>query len=416
MTDPALLKPNLQRLESDFHELSTFTDSSFTGHTRQVLSEPYMSSREWIRDTMKQAGLEVHYDAAGNTIGLLKGSGNGPALATGSHTDTVMSGGRFDGVIGVLGAIELVRRLRETSTVLERDLYVIDFLGEEPNEFGVSCVGSRSLTGAVTSDFFNTVNAAGTTLGSQLETVGLSPSAMLSNGWAHGSLHAFVELHIEQGPVLERNSQQLGVVTAIAGIERVVATFLGRADHAGTTSMADRRDALAAAAEAVLVVEQIGCTGEHSVATVGSIEVEPGAMNVVPSSARIWTEMRSPSAEWLGTARRNVLDQLTALAERRDIGVDLGWLNDQNPVPTATSVQDVIANVSDELGYSWRAMPSGAGHDAAHLALLAPTGMIFVPSVDGRSHCPEEWTDFDDVGVGVHALGASLLSLDGSRS
>lgn len=416
MTDPALLKPNLQRLESDFHELSTFTDSSFTGHTRQVLSEPYMSSREWIRDTMKQAGLEVHHDAAGNTIGLLKGSGNGPALATGSHTDTVMSGGRFDGVIGVLGAIELVRTLRETSTVLGRDLYVIDFLGEEPNEFGVSCVGSRSLTGAVTSDFYNTVNATGITLGSQLEKVGLSPSAMLSNGWAKGSLHAFVELHIEQGPVLERNGQQLGVVTAIAGIERVVATFLGRADHAGTTSMADRRDALAAAAEAVLVVEQIGCTGEHSVATVGSIEVEPGAMNVVPSSARIWTEMRSPSAEWLGTARRNVLDQLTALAARRDIGVDLAWLNDQDPVPTATSVQDVIANVSDDLGYSWRAMPSGAGHDAAHLALLAPTGMIFVPSVGGRSHCPEEWTDFADVGVGVHALGASLLSLDGSRS
>jgi len=416
MSRTALLKPTLQRLESDFQALSQFVDSSFTGHTRQVLSEPYLASRAWIRQTMIEAGLEVHQDAAGNTIGLLKGSGNGPALATGSHTDTVLSGGRFDGVIGVLGAIELVRTLRESGTVLERDLYVIDFLGEEPNEFGVSCVGSRSLTGAITSEFFDSSNAHGATLGAQLESVGYSPSAMLSNKWPAGSLHAFVELHIEQGPVLERTGTQIGVVTAIAGIERVVATFLGRADHAGTTSMADRRDALAAAAEAILVVEQIGCTGEHSVATVGSIEVEPGAMNVVPSSARMWTEMRSPSAEWLGTARRNVLDQLTELAERRDIGVDLSWLNDQDPVPTATSVQDVIAAASDDLGYSWRAMPSGAGHDAAHMALLAPTGMIFVPSLDGRSHCPEEWTDFEDVGVGVHALAATLLSLDGDRT
>jgi N-carbamoyl-L-amino-acid hydrolase len=225
-------------------------------------------------------------------------------------------------------------------------------------------------------------------------------------------LRGFVELHIEQGAVLERAGTELGVVTAIAGIERVMAGFIGRADHAGTAAMTDRKDALVAAAQAILAVEQIGCSGEHSVATVGSIHVEPGALNVVPSLARLWTELRSPSPEWLGSARTELMRRFSTIAADRGIEVDLQWLNDQDPVPTATSVQDLIADASSSLGYSWRAMPSGAGHDAAHIAAIAPTGMIFVPSRDGRSHCPEEWTDIDDIARGVHALGATLVSLD----
>jgi len=410
------LAPDVDRIRQDFDDIAAFVDDSQPGWSRQVLSDPYLASRAWVRRAMEDAGLAVHQDEAGNTIGRLAGRGGGGALATGSHTDTVAGGGRFDGIIGVLGALEMVRRLRETGTVLDHDLLVVDFLGEEPNDFGVSCVGSRSITGSVTPAFFDQTDAAGLRLGTALERHGYSPHAMLSGAWQKGSVDAFVELHIEQGPVLERSGTQLGVVTAIAGIERVVATFLGRADHAGTASMTDRRDALTAAAEAILTVEQIGCTGESSVATTGSLEVEPGAMNVVPSLARMWTELRSPSAEWLGSARRQVLDQIAALARRRDIEVDLQWLNDQDPVPTATSVQDVVASAASALGHSWQAMPSGAGHDAAHMATLAPTGMIFVPSRDGRSHCPEEWTDFDDVGIGVHALTATLLELDGARA
>lgn len=407
-----LLRPDESRILEDFAALSAYTADSHPGWTRQVLSEPYLDSRAWIRRTMTDAGLDVRTDAAGNIIGTLAGTRGGKALATGSHTDTVMGGGRFDGVIGVLGAIETVRRLRETNTRLEHDLHVIDFLGEEPNDYGVSCVGSRSIVGAMQPAFFDNLNGSGDSLGHALEKAGLSPSRMLDNQWVPGQLSGFVELHIEQGPVLERTGTQIGVVTSIAGIERVIATFLGRADHAGTASMQDRRDALAAAAEAILAVEQIGCTGIDSVATVGTLEVEPGVMNVIPSLARIWTEMRSPSAEWLGTARLQVLDQITDLAERRGIRVDLQWLTDQDPVPTAVPVQDVIATTADTLGYSWRALPSGAGHDAAHMAVLAPTGMIFVPSVDGRSHCPEEWTDIIDIAAGVHALATTLLSLD----
>lgn len=406
------LQPNLERLQSDLEVLSQFTESDHPGWTRRVLSEPYLASRAFVRDAMSRAGLDVHTDAAGNTIGILAGRSGASAIGTGSHTDTVANGGRFDGVVGVLGAIEVARRLQESSTKLEHDLYIIDFLGEEPNEYGVSCVGSRVIAGAVTPAFFDKSSTTGVVLGEELQRLGYSPSAMLNSAWAKNSLDAFVELHIEQGPVLERSGTQLGVVTTIAGIERVLATFVGRPDHAGTAAMADRKDALVAAAEAILLVEQIGCSGEHSVATVGSIDVEPGALNVVPSLARLWTELRSPSSEWLGIARRQLLSEFDAVAARRGIELDLEWLNDQDPVPTHKSVQDVVAGAGDMLGYSWRSMPSGAGHDAAHIATMTPTGMIFVPSRDGRSHCPEEWTDIADIGVGVHTLAATLLQLD----
>jgi N-carbamoyl-L-amino-acid hydrolase len=146
---------------------------------------------------------------------------------------------------------------------------------------------------------------------------------------------------------------------------------------------------------------------------VGSVHVEPGALNVVPALARLWTELRSPSPEWLGSARRELMNRFTEIATGRGIELDMRWLNDQSPVPTAVSVQDHIADTSTSLGYSWRSMPSGAGHDAAHIAAIAPTGMIFVPSRDGRSHTPEEWTDVADIARGVHALAATLVGMDG---
>jgi N-carbamoyl-L-amino-acid hydrolase len=237
---------------------------------------------------------------------------------------------------------------------------------------------------------------------------------MLAGAWKPSDVSAFVELHIEQGPVLERRHADIGVVTAISGIERVVAAFTGRADHDGTMPMADRRDALTAAAQAILAVEQLGCSAPDSVATVGNIQTAPGALNIVPESARIWAELRSPSPAWLGTARRRIVDDIADLARRRGVEVELDWLNDQDPVPTTPAVQDVIGTAAQAAGHRWVSIVSGAGHDAAHMAALAPTGMIFVPSRDGRSHCPEEWTDLDQIAVGVHTLAATLVSLDGN--
>lgn len=412
--EAAALAPDRDRLERDLTELAAYADPDAPGWTREVFSDPYRASRDWVRRRMVDAGLETTIDAAGNVVGRLAGSGGGAPLVTGSHTDTVHGGGRFDGIVGVLGAIELVRRLRETGTELAHELVVVDFLGEEANEFGLSCMGSRAIAGVLDAEHLDRRDAGGRRLGDALHQFGTDPEGALRLAWAPGSMHAYVELHVEQGPTLEQQGVAIGAVTAIAGIERLLASFSGRADHAGTMPMGERRDALAAAAKAVLSVEREGCGAPvHGVATTGRIESGPGAFNIVPDHARVWAEMRSIDPGWLFGAKGRIAAQIASDAAERGVEVVLEWLNDQEPVPTDPSVQDVIGAAADELGLAWTAVPSGAGHDAAHMAHLGPMGMIFIPSRDGRSHCPQEWTDLGDVATGVHALGATLLRLDG---
>lgn len=402
------------RIAADLAALSGFTESAEPGWTRRVFSDAYRASREWIAALMSRAGLEVHVDAAGNVVGVLPGRDRSlPALMTGSHTDTVLGGGRFDGIVGVLGAVETARRLRETGSPLERDLVVVDFLGEEANPFGISCMGSRAIAGLLEPEHLDRVDDSGTRLGEVMRRFGLDPDGALEQAWAPGSVHAYVELHVEQGPLLERRGTAIGVVTAIAGIERLMARFSGRADHAGTTPMSERHDALLAAAGAVLAIEREACGAPvHGVSTTGRIEAQPGAFNIVPDRATIWAEMRSIDAGWLRGARRRVAEEIALQASARGVHTAIEWLNDQDPVEASPLVQDQIAAAAGDIGLGWEAVPSGAGHDAAHLARLAPMGMIFVPSAGGRSHVPEEHTEIDHIAQGAHVLAATLLRLD----
>lgn len=413
--DLDLLLPDAERLASTIGALAAgFTESAEPGWTRRVFSDAYRASREWTLSLMRDAWLEARLDPAGNVVGVLPGrTRSARPLMTGSHTDTVHGGGRFDGIVGVVGAIEVARRLRESGQQLERDLVVVDFLGEEANPFGVSCVGSRSIAGLLDAEHLGRTDDEGRRLGDVMTAFGLDPAAALAQAWRPGSLHGYVELHVEQGPVLETAGTSIGVVTAIAGIERLFARFTGRADHAGTMPMDQRRDALAAAAAAVVAVEREGCGAPvHGVATVGRFESSPGALNVVPDEARVWAEIRSTEGEWLSGARRRVVDAIGAEAERRGVTTVVEWLNDQDPVRADPLVQDLIGSSADSVGLSWRAVPSGAGHDAAHLAHLGPMGMIFIPSVGGRSHCPEELSQPADVAEGVHVLAATLVAMD----
>jgi N-carbamoyl-L-amino-acid hydrolase len=406
MTETAQLAPLRDRVQHDLDQLSRFAEPGQGEWGRPVFSEAYRASREWVSSRMRDAGLEVRVDEAGNILGTRPGRRPGRTLATGSHTDTVRDGGRFDGVVGVLGGIEAARRLQETGTILEHDLVVIDFLGEEPNDHGVSCIGSRAISGLLSADYLAMPDTTGLALAQRLD------DNIAKAAWPAGRLAGFVEVHVEQGPVLERERIEIGVVTAIAGIERAVATFVGRPDHAGTTPMRERHDALMAAAEAALVIEQIGCGQPETVATVGRLDSRPGALNVVPYWAQLWAELRSVDAVWLDRVQRDLTHRVAEVAQRRGIDVEVSWLNDQPPIPTTPSVQDTIAATADSIGYTWRAMPSGAGHDTAHLTALAPTGMIFIPSRAGRSHCPEEWSDLDAICEGTHTLAATLVAMD----
>lgn len=408
-----VLAPDADRLWGDLHDLAELVEAGEPGWTRRVFGDPYRAARDWVAARMRDAGLAVTVDPAGNIVGRLPGRHGGPPLVTGSHTDTVRGGGRFDGAVGVLGAIEVARRLRETGTRLDHDLLVVDFLGEEANPYSGTCLGSQAACGVLSAADLDRTDARGARLGDAVAGFGLDPSAMLTPTWASGPLHGYVELHVEQGATLERAGVGIGVVTAIVGIERFLARFTGRADHAGTRNMDDRKDALVAAAKAVLAVEREGCGAPvHAVATAGNLLVDPGADNVVPGRTHLTAEFRSVDREWLSGVRGRVTAEIARLAAENGVEAMLDWAADNDVVPMAESVQNLAGAAADGLGLPWMAFPSGAGHDAAHLAARCPAGMIFVPSHDGRSHCPEEWTERTDVTAGVHVLAATLRRMD----
>ncbi len=404
------LAPDLGRVGDDLEVISTYRDPDLPGWTRRVFSPFDMAARAWVGKKMAVAGLTVETDAGGNLIGRLRGTeGRRAALVTGSHTDTVHGGGRFDGIVGVLGAIEVVRMLTESGHALRHDLVVVDFLGEEPNDFGLSCVGSRAIVGALGPEHLDLVDPGGHCLRDLLAAAGGDPARLEGARWPLGALRCFVELHIEQGPRLERAGASIGVVSGIVGIHRLLSAFEGRPDHAGTTPMGERRDALLGAAEAALRIEDLARGG---VATAGRLDVRPGAHNVVPAEADLWAEVRSDDASWLASFGRDIERSVAEIGSRRSLSTSLSWVSREDPVLATNWVCDAVARAAVACGFDPVVLPSGAGHAAAHMARLGPMGMIFVPSREGRSHCPEEWTDLAQVGHGISVLAETLLACD----
>jgi N-carbamoyl-L-amino-acid hydrolase len=365
---------------------------------------------------MTEAGLEVQTDAVGNLLGRLLGATPElPELVIGSHTDTVAGGGRFDGMVGVVAAVEVARLLRQSGRGLRRSLLVVDFLGEEPNRFGLSCLGSTAVAGELGEPQLNLIDDRGETLAAALAGIGARLAEPSEMRWPATRLHAYVELHIEQGARLERGGLRLGVVTSIAGIHRAVVTLVGRPDHAGTATMDDRRDALTAASEVVLLVERLAsesALGGEGVGTVGRLDVAPGAANVVPGTASVWVEFRSAQPEWLEERHQALEAGVRECAARRRLEVEIEWVSEGSPVACAPGPRRAITEAIQELAHPYLDLPSGASHDAALLARICPMGMIFIPSRDGRSHCPEEWSDPEDVALGAEALLAAVLRLD----
>jgi len=397
------------RIQADLAALAEFREPDADGWTRRVFSPAYVDSREWVASRMRDAGLEVITDAAGNLVGTLPGSSDG-MLVTGSHTDTVAGGGRFDGPLGVLAAIEVARCVRDSGRALRHELRVVDFLGEEPNDFGLSCIGSRAIAGTLTAEHLASLDASGRTLAGAIASAGGNPDRIEEAAWAPGSVSGFVELHIEQGPVLADSGIPLAIVSGIAGIDRVQATFTGVAGHAGTTPMDSRHDALCAAAEAVVAVERLASGG--GVGTTGRLEVFPGAANVVPGKAEMWAEFRSIDGAWLDERHRSFTQVAAEAGARRGVAARVSALSRTEPVTTSAEIRDAMTAAIEGLGLEFRVLPSGAGHDTVQMARLGRVGMIFVPSAGGRSHCPDEWTAPEHVEAGASALLATILALD----
>lgn len=406
-------EPQATRLQADLEAVAALTDGSMPGWTRTALSPWDREARAWAERRLRDLGLSTWVDAAGNVLGRWAGTDpNLPALMTGSHLDTVEGGGRFDGMAGFVGGLETVRVLQESGVRLRHDLIVVSFFNEEPNRFGLSCIGSRALTGQLTPAHLRLVDAQGGTFGAALAGGGLDVEDLGSARLTPAQVGLFLELHIEQGPNLEDQGSQIGLVTSITGVSRFRALFHGRRGHAGTTPMNRRADAGCAAAGTVLAVEQIGSAHDHSRGTTGFVSFTPEAVNVVSELAEVRGELRSPVEEWLEEAQSRLADRAREEGAGRSVEVELEWLSHERPVPMSDDVLGLLDGVVRGLGYRQSRLYSGAEHDAAVMAALCPTGMVFIPSRGGLSHCPEEWTDIDDITAGVHVLAQALVAAD----
>jgi beta-ureidopropionase / N-carbamoyl-L-amino-acid hydrolase len=408
------------RLFENIMALATITDPD-RPYTRRSFSERFMRGREWLRDQFESAGMEVRLDAGANLIARLAGSDpEAAAIMLGSHSDTVPSGGRFDGIAGILAALEAVRGLQTTGYKSRHPIEIVDFLAEEPSEYGLSCVGSRAMSGALEPAMLAYVDAKGETLSDAIARIGGDPARIATARRA--DIAGFFELHIEQGIVLENSKIELGLVTSIVGIARVEIVLEGSADHAGTTPMHLRRDASIAAAELLLVVAQraqsFAARGDnHFVATVGHLEISPNAINVVPGGARMIVDVRSekpgPMDEFIG-----LLDvESVAIASRNKAArVGFAVLSKTTSSLCDERLRGLLARGAATLGRSAMLMASGASHDAAFISRIAPSAMLFIPCRGGKSHSPKEWAEPEDLAKGAATLFEAIRLLDGTMS
>lgn len=404
------------RLWSDLMALAEITDPG-KPYTRRSFSPLFLEGRAWLSKSFKAAGLDVRLDAAGNLIGRIEGQdAHAATIMIGSHSDTVPAGGRFDGAAGVIVALEIARAINEARYTPRHAIEVVDFLAEEPSEYGLSCVGSRAMAGRLSLDMLRYRDPSGEELGTAIARIGGSVER-LGEAQRH-DIRAFFELHIEQGRVLEEGKIALGVVTSIAGISRVEVVFEGQADHAGTTPMRLRRDAGLAAAELMLFVEaraqQLTAAGRgHFVATTGVVEIAPNAANVVPGRARLVVDIRAED-EGLGKDFISELDASSSdIAARRGVERKAFLLLSSNaPAPCSPELRLLLSNAARVLGYSSIEMASGAGHDASYISNIAPASMVFIPCREGRSHAPEEWAEPAAIRAGAATILEAVMRLD----
>jgi N-carbamoyl-L-amino-acid hydrolase/ureidoglycolate amidohydrolase len=406
------LADNIRR---DIEALSNFNQTPGAGITRLVFTDEEIEARKYIKFRMNEIGLVVREDAIGNIFGKLKGSHDKSSpVWTGSHIDTVLNAGQFDGMAGVVAGIEAVRLIKESGCSNKRDIEVVVFTSEEPARFGKGCLGSRALAGELTlNDIKNLKDDLGQSLEDVLLQRGYNINEFNKVKKELGEVHSFVELHIEQGAVLEDTGSKVGIVTAISAPTDIRVTVNGVQQHAGATPMHMRKDTLTASSEIILELEKMARASKNisTVVTVGMIDAFPGASNVIPGKTSFSIDLRSTDFEEKCKII-NSLNQYTGyISSLRNVGITTEIICNEKPEKADTYIIDAIKNSCIEKNIKYNIMHSGAYHDSMFVAHFAPLGMIFVPSKNGISHNIEEWTDYEDIASGTDILSEILLNL-----
>lgn len=404
------LRIDVKRLEKHILELAEFGKNDDGGLDRVAYSEADIQGRKYLMSLMIDAGLDVQVDEAGNIIGHREGQNpEFPPIMFGSHSDTVPSGGKYDGALGVLGAIECARVLQENGIATRHPLEVVVFTDEEGG-----LVGSRAMTGTLTPDALDVVSHSGKTVREGIRALGGDPENLSKVIRKKGDIRAFLEIHIEQGRILETKGIDIGVVEGIVGISWWNVTIEGFANHAGTTPMDMRQDAMLAAAHMVIAVNRVVTSVPgRQVGTVGQLQAEPGAPNVIPALVVMSLELRDLSADKIQSLFGKIQEEAQRISKETDTKISFSGIDAMAvPAPTDLAIRKHIASSAERLSLSTLFMPSGAGHDAQDIAKIAPTGMIFIPSVGGISHSPKEFSRTEDMVNGVNVLLHTILRID----
>jgi allantoate deiminase len=396
----------VERIGRDIEIINSFNATPGRGITRFTFSEPYMQARAYVGDELRKAGARISTTLGGNLRGRLAGSAQGfPSVMTGSHLDSVLHGGRFDGVAGVVAALEAARVMAEQQIPHRHPVDVVIFAEEEGSRFGSVMIGSRAWIGRLApEDLHRLKDKDGTSFAAAMANAGLVPedTQLLKPAMAK----AMIELHIEQSLVLERKGIPIGVVEGINGIKQFGVTLTGVANHAGATPMGLRQDALQGAARVIAAVEEIA-VGEkegNTVATVGMLTCEPGQANVIPGRVQFTLDIRDLDSGRIDQVSRCIMSTIKTTCQARDLAFDIQPRSDTPPVRLSGRVLQLIEAAAGERGIKTLRMASGALHDSSILPEVTEVGMIFVPSKGGRSHCPEEETSLSEIGTGAELL------------
>jgi hydantoinase/carbamoylase family amidase len=404
-----------ENIKKMLEKLSTFNSSPEYGTTRVLFTEPELQAREYIKSEMKNAGLEVREDAIGNIFAKLEGEEKDlPVVWTGSHIDTVLNAGNFDGMAGVIAGIEALRVIKESNSKVKRSIEVLVYTSEEPTRFGLSCLGSRAMAGKLSlEEAGNLKDEEGKSLTEVLESLGYNLDEFDKIPVKKGDVHAAVELHIEQGGVLERIGKTIGVVKGISGPSAFNVTIKGMQSHAGGTPMIFRKDVIPACCEIALEIERVSkeSASEDTVATVGKIDVLPNASNVISGEVVFSIDIRDVDDEVKRDCIEKIFKFIKEVEERRGLKIEIEKVNDDLATPSDEGILKVLDEVCEERSIDYHKMVSGAYHDSMMVGKFAPMAMLFVPSQNGISHSPDEWTEYEDIARGTDVLASALLKL-----